>query len=241
MVEGRCQNKVVYGGYQAHPTPTRRPLKLTRGHVMKNRIFFAFLFAIAGSASAASDLSYTHEDVRSQFHSSKNLPDGIAYLEFLRLLQPTDGDDTAAMAIVAEALSIKRAEGDTNSDQLVQARLSQFRQNLRDVKSERASATTELMCGGTPFSSADEVFDSMNLVDDYKELIAEKSLRVELKQLDPYERGALLRYLNELKLSVSYVKIDARSQFREEVKHMGDQEALAFIQHKVETACRSAP
>ncbi|MEO1202643.1 MAG: hypothetical protein AAFX10_08050 [Pseudomonadota bacterium] len=208
---------------------------------MKPLIWIGSCVAVCLCTSVLAEVPFTQDDVRAQYVASKQLPTGIAYQEFLRLLAAEeDSDAQYELALVSEALGIplvRNGKADTGAIERVRSRLTLFRESETQMVSDQRRTAFDLMCVGEPFASIDEAFESMNVVDDSNEFSAERRLRQDLRRLGSSERQSLAQYLEQMKSTISYVKVDSRASFKDSMADMSEGERVAHIQHRLATSC----
>lgn len=168
---------------------------------------------IFGSVSWADEPSSTYENgVRASYIGSPELPDEIAYAEFLKLADSTFGDAESLdlhLQIVADALGIRM---ERESIGRVRSRSAFFRKSLQTMKKEQLASKISILCSDARESrSTDQVHKAMNAVDDVASAVRAKQYIIALNSLTPAEQEAFLTYLNDLKSGISYVKVDSRS------------------------------
>jgi hypothetical protein len=181
---------------------------------MRQKII-AFVCLIASGVQAEPQTKDEQEliaqGVRASFHGSSELPDGIAFQEFLRIIA---AGDWPAYELVASALGIQLTD---DSLPEIRQRTEYFRDINRSLRIEKNATAFAMLC---PENRADrtneDVYDVMNDVDDVQEVIAEKHYLVAISSISVEERRTLQKYLNELKAGITYVKVDDSARIEEQ-------------------------
>lgn len=190
---------------------------------------------VPGIATAQSE-----ESIRSQYGGTAEMPDELAFRQFLGVLEAFDDDPQdrhMRLEIVAEAtgLALHASGTDGNRAAVVRAErlLDFFNRTRQRMDRERLRAGKELVCDQVDTITADELFDSLNAIDDLGQTNAARHYRITRNRLRPDEQEALSAYLEGVKTRSSYTKLDNRAMF--ELQHQGrskeqqDQAALEML------------
>jgi hypothetical protein len=179
------------------------------------RIFVALMIFFGPLCWAGEPNLGTDNGVRAMHIGSSELPDEIAYVEFLKLVDSAHRDKNARglyLQIVADALGIKldRAQSSETLGR-VRSQGAYFLGAYREMTLEELDSNIRVLCAGKQTSkSADQLYDAMNAVDDIRDTVRVKHLTFALYHLSIAERNSFMAYLNDLKTSISYVRIDSR-------------------------------
>jgi len=169
----------------------------------------AFAFAFSGIS-----LADTTDGVRSSYAGSTDLPDGIAFKAFLRVL---DNKDDHILDYVATAIGIPLSS-ETHAH--IARRTEFFRNAHEALKEEREKTTYRMLCRGNSRSrTKDETYNVLNYIDDIGETIATKRYLQTVSALPVGEREAFQKFLDKKKTGISYTKVDSRvSEEADEVR-----------------------
>lgn len=190
-------------------------------------------YGILAASLACCLLAQAADDgVLESYAGSRDLPDEIAYAEFLNFVgvppeSAADGHVTTMM--VAEALGLDAVQ----DARLVALRAGAFRWQLDAMEREERRAGRQLLCRGGPDSRSDEeLFDALNAVDDLARLVRQKYLLLAQHSLPRMERASFAAYLDEFKESVSYTRYDSR-------RHVGQSAYAPSPAEMAAEICRS--
>ena len=76
-----------------------------------------------------------------------------------------------------------------------------------------------------------QLYDAMNAVDDIRDKVRAKHLTFAVSSLSTAERKSFLAYLDELKASISYVRIDSRKEAglgEQDIRMVAEQSCNSF-------------
>lgn len=150
-------------------------------------------------------LAGNEDGVRASYDGTPDLPDGIAFRAFLRVI---DSSDPEAFDLVATALNMPL---NNHTRRRVQERTEFFKNAHRYLLDEKKSTTFRMLCPDDIGSRTKEhTYEVLNKLDDVQEIIAEKHYIVTISALSAAERHAFQDFLNEMKTGISYVKVDNR-------------------------------
>lgn len=161
----------------------------------------AFAFVFFGIASADNT-----DVIRSSYVGSTDLPDGIAFNAFLRVLD--DGDDHI-LDYVATAIGIPLSS-ETRGH--ITRRTEFFRNVHESLEAEKERTTYRMLCRENSRSrTKDETYNVLNYIDDIGETIATKHYLETMSELPVGERQAFQKFLDKKKTGISYTKVDSRA------------------------------
>lgn len=200
------------------------------------RIFVALMILFGPLCWAGEPNPGTDDGVRAMHVGSSALPDQIAYVEFLKLVDSAHRDKDSHglyLQIVADALGIKLDRAQSSADLgRVQSQGAYFLGAYREMTLEQLDSTIRVMCAGKQSSkSADQLYDAMNAVDDIRDKVRAKHLTFAVSSLSTAERNSFLAYLDELKASISYVRIDSRKEAgfgEQDIRMVAEQSCNSF-------------
>lgn len=185
--------------------------------------------------------AFGNDMVRSQYAGSDNLPDEIAYLQFLEQVLPdATMDEHQRLELIARAVGydLHTANGTNGAVEARAARLSNhFKRSYDLVEREKDRAAADLICRSRDTISVDRVFTSLNAVEDIGESAAAKRYQVTLNRLRPAERDAFKYWIDELKRGMAYVKLDNRRYHEANNAGLGDADREALIRSQMTEYC----
>ena len=166
---------------------------------------------------------------------SSDLPDGIAFQQFLRMLTPTNEapDRYAELNILASALG-KHEEVKGNYE-LLRPRLNEL-DARRDAVAERdATLSYKAICTNDRASRSIEAnYALLNDLDDIPITVAKAELEDYLSTLSKSERKSFRSYLTKIKQSTSFERIDAREAIRKEDVAMAVEKQCLSLQERLQ-------
>ena len=164
-------------------------------------------------ALAAAQESADTFGARKAYRSSASMPNGVAFGEFLNLLEATRTSadpDTRDMYwhILADALGY---EAHRDAD-LLRERAELFRSEARRISGERQRIREEVLCRlpGNNERTDEDLHDAVNSLSDISKAIKERHYLVVQSSLTGQERRQLREFLNELKTQTTYTTYDSR-------------------------------
>ena len=191
----------------------------------------------------------TEDPVRSQYHGSKDLPDEIAYQQFLLHVQ-ADSDSQGSrsanaehhrLLLIATATGHNEYTGRNTSGAAVLARLNRlsahFERSRQRIDDAQRQAGIDLVCSQQGSIDLPRLFESMNAVDDAGEQAAQRQLQMTLNRLRPGEREALVAYLQDFKAGVSYTKLDSAALFEQQMAGVPDGDREAMVRDQLQRYC----
>lgn len=157
-------------------------------------------------------LPVTGDAVGERYAGSPELPDEIAYAQFLALVDGLHGEAAARDAylhLLAGALGYRPHGTDVGR---LERRGAWFRNQLRSMEAEQLESELAILCRpyGEARRSADRLYDAMNAADDIANAVRQKYLVVAMNSLSEPEKLALAEYLDEMKNGISYSRLDVR-------------------------------
>lgn len=201
----------------------------------------AGVFAALLIAAASNLYAQEHIDVRSSYQGSSELPDQIAFANFLESIAGAEkSDHDLGLEYVARATGIRLADDGQIIDAGIR-RAAAIRSRLIKIhdrlQRERRQSRIEVLCTGAHRQTADQIFDSVNGVDDLAEAIAFKYYQIALTTLRAGEREHFVPYLADLKSGISYVKLDSRTRIDSEMRTLDAGERDRHVQRELVTYC----
>ena len=171
--------------------------------MLREILFASLAMAMVNTALPAETVS-----VRAEYRGSPELPDGIAFEQFLALVASNGVEHDMALEHVAKALGVALDEA---GQRYAGKRVDYFMKIRQQLLDEKASIRKRVLCTDRYRQrSADDTYRVLNDLDDLNEIIASKYHALSLRELTAIERDRFDEYLQERKLSITYVKTDAR-------------------------------
>jgi len=166
-----------------------------------------------------------------KYNGSLNLPDWIAYQNFVGLTKAYS-DSGHGDHLIVKALGINKhtSEGASKVDYFE----SWFAASLSEINQEIASETNRIHCSGDWASvGTNEIVNRLDESKAARKRIYLDHYAITLDKLSAEERTAFLAYLEEIKKSTSHVEIDT-------VKHYGKERADEVLQMTQVSTCSKA-
>lgn len=180
------------------------------------KIILIVLFASSSGLSLASN----NDIVRKSYSGTTELPDGIAFKQFLLLVSGSDEDthqspyESAATTLVASALGLPLTK---QTYPLIQERISLFREALAALRADERRAAARMVCAESRVKrTREETYSVLNSVDDVHEIIATQHFLITVAALPKSEGLALRDFLQKVKLGTSYAKLDSSVVFEKQ-------------------------
>ncbi len=219
--------------------------------MIPNPLIPMLVASIAATCLSGPTWAQSDDPIRSQYHGSADLPDEIAYQQFLLHVQPGTNDyadsDTRAehhrLLVLATATGHTDYTGRGASEGAIIARLNRLsaffdrsRQRIDDAKRQ---AGIDLVCARQDSIDLPRLFTSMNAVDDAGEQAAARQFQMTLNTLRPGEREALVAYLDDFKTGVSYTKLDSAAMFEQSMAGVPEADRDALVRNQLQRYCGS--
>jgi hypothetical protein len=169
------------------------------------------LLLSVGTAWAEVPTGTSSDGVRAFFSGSSDLPDEIAYREFLKILNATNGAaDLRDQYIIAAALGFDLE--DPADYARARASIKLFSRKYMSMRKEQLGAKISVLCANNRISrSDDQIYDALNAVDDIDQAVVAKHFLITMNRLNADEQHSFSKFLSKMKAGISYMKIDSRS------------------------------
>ena len=149
--------------------------------------------------------------VREAWVREGELPSAIAYFEFAAILAGERTDRHASAHLLADAFDVKGVDQlDADLLEEIHAYGAVLVSHYEAMQLEELEAKIRILCKPSREQSAAARYAALNIADDVGRSVRQKYLSIFLAGLPGHRRTAFEAFLEEIKYSISYVKLDNR-------------------------------